>query len=125
MNDPRQAVGWVAAALAATAYAWWAVGLPAFSAAATVAVVGAGVVAMVAGSRARRTGRRNGRPGRVLPWFALAGLLAAVQLIAYAQHPRDEHPTLSSVTNAALDSHAARAVAFLAWLAAAVELARR
>src|SRR5262245_39322325 len=125
VNDPRQAVGWVAAALAATAYAWWVVGLPAFSAAASVAVVGAGAMAMVAGGRARRTGRRNGRPGRILPWFALAGLLAAVQLIALAQQPRSEPATLTSLTNAALDSHAARAAALPAWLAPAAELARR
>ena len=125
MNDARRAVAWVASALAVTAYAWWAVGLPAFSTGATVAVAGAGAVAMVAGSRAKRRVRRPGGAGRVVPWFALAGLLAAVQLIAYAQQPRDEHPTLSSLTNAALDSHAARAVAFVAWLAAAVELARR
>jgi hypothetical protein len=125
VNDARRVVAGVALAIGATVYAWWAVGLGAFSAAATVAVVGAGAVAMVAGSRARRRGRPTGGVGRVLPWFALAGLLAAVQLIAYAQQPRDEHPTLSSLTNAALDSHAARAAAFVAWLAAAVELARR
>jgi hypothetical protein len=115
----------VAAVIAVTAYAWWAVGLPAFSAVATMAVVGAGAAAMVAGDRVRRRGRRTAAAGRVLPWLALAGLLAVVQLIAYAQQPRDEHPTLSSLTNAALDSHAARAAAFVGWLAAAVELARR
>jgi len=125
VNDPRHAIAGVAAALAVTAYAWWAVELPAFSAAATVAVVGAGAVAMVAGSRAKRRGRRTPGAPRVLPWLALAGLLATVQLVAYTQQPRDEHPTLSSLANAALDSHAARAAAFVAWLAAAVELARR
>lgn len=125
MNDARRAVAGVAAAIIVTAYAWWAVGLPAFSAVATVAVVGAGAVAMVAGSRARRGGRPASAATRVLPWFALAGLLAAVQLIAFAQQPRDEHPTLSSLADTALDSHVARAAAFVAWLAAAVELARR
>jgi hypothetical protein len=125
VNDARRAVAGMAAAIAVTAYAWWAVGLPAFSAGAAVAVVGAGAAAMVAGDRVRRRGRRTAGAGRVLPWFALAGLLAVVQLIAYAQQPRDEHPTLSSLSNAALDSHAARAAAFVAWLAAAVELARR
>jgi hypothetical protein len=115
----------VAAAIIVTAYAWWAVERPPFSAGATVAVVGAGAVAMFAGTAARRPGRPAATARRVLPWFVLAGLLAAVQLIAWAQQPRDEHPTLSSLANAALDSHAARAAAFVAWLAAAVELARR
>jgi hypothetical protein len=125
----RAAAVRVAGAAAVAAYAWWAVGLPAFSAAATAAVVGAGAVAEVAGAHARA--RRPGGPPpatgtvRVAPWFALAGVLAAVQLVAYLHHPRDEHPTLSSLTNAVLDSQAARAAAFVAWLAAAVALARR
>jgi hypothetical protein len=124
VNDAQRTVTGVALAVAVTAYGWWAVGRPGFSAAATVAVVGAGAVAMLVGARARRTG---GPPttGRIGPWFALAGLLACVQLIAYVQQPRAEHPTLSSLTDAALDTHAARALAFLAWLATAVELARR
>lgn len=125
MNGARRAVAALAEAILVTVYAWWAVGLAPFSAGATVAVVVAGAVAMLAGTSARRPGRPTTTARRMLPWFVLAGLLAAVQLIAWAQQPRDEHPTLSSLTNAALDSHAARATAFLAWLAAAVELARR
>ncbi|HEY7068730.1 MAG TPA: hypothetical protein VH479_01395 [Acidimicrobiales bacterium] len=125
MGDARRTVTGVVLAVAVTAYGWWAVGLPAFSALATVAVVGAGAGAMVVGARARRRPGAAQAAGRTWPWFVLAGLLACVQLIAYVQQPRDEHPTLSSLTNAALDTHAARAVAFLAWLAAAVELARR
>jgi hypothetical protein len=53
----------------------------------------------------------------------LAG--ATWQVAAYVQHPRSDHPTLSSLVNAALDSHPARAAAFVAWLAGAWELARR
>jgi hypothetical protein len=124
VTNTRRAVAGVALGLVALAYAWWAVGLPAFSAAATVAVLGAGAVAMFAGSRSSRPDRPRAT-GRVLPWLALVGLLAAIQVFAYVQEPRDEHPTLSSLTNAALDSHVARAAAFVAWLAAAVELARR
>jgi hypothetical protein len=58
-------------------------------------------------------------------WAVLAALAAAWQLAAYLQHPRHDHPTLSSLTNAALDSHAARAAAFVAWLAVTVTLVRR
>jgi hypothetical protein len=125
VNDPRRAAGGLAAAIIVTAYGWWAVGLSAFSAGATVAVVGAGVVAMLAGTWVRRAGRPLAAAGRVLPWMTLAGLLAAVQLIAFARQPREDHPTLSSLTNSLLDSQTARTVAFVAWLAAAVELARR
>jgi hypothetical protein len=119
-----------ALAVGVGAYAWWAVGLPAFSAAATVAVVAAGAVAMVAGARARRRARRSGPVAvppqpRALVWVAVLAVAGAVQLSAYLQHPREDHPTLSSLTNALLDSHPARAVAFVAWLAAARGLARR
>jgi hypothetical protein len=120
----RRRVGVAVVMAAVAAYAWWAVGLTAFSTAATLAVVAAGAVAVLAGTRARR---RAGPPatGRTAPWLVPAGVLVAVQAVAYVQHPRDEHPTLSSLTNAVLDSHGARAVAFVAWLVAAVELARR
>jgi hypothetical protein len=115
--------------VAVAGYAWWAVGLPAFSAAASMAVLVAGAVAALAGTHARRR-RPGGRPAasgtaRVAPWFALAVMLAVVQLVAYLHRPRDEYPTLSSLTNAVLDSQAARAAAFVAWLTAAAGLARR
>jgi hypothetical protein len=51
--------------------------------------------------------------------------LAAVQLSAYVQHPREDHPTLSSLTNAVLDSRPARTAALVAWLVAARGLGRR
>lgn len=125
----------VAAAVPAWLYAWWAVGRPPFSDAATAAVVLPGLatagLAWLATSRAR--GHRPGSPGRrpapgpagVGRWAVMVALAAAWQLGAYLQHPRDDHPTISSLTNAALDSHTARAAAFLAWLAATVVLIRR
>jgi hypothetical protein len=110
------------------AYAWWAVGLAPFTWPATVAVVGAGAAAAAWGAWYRRAAAR-GAPGapaaRVAPWVALAAVAAVWQLAAYLQHPRDDHPTLSSLANATLDSQVARAVAFVVWLAATVALARR
>jgi hypothetical protein len=119
------------------AYGWWAVGLPPFSAASTAAAVLAGIAAVVVGT-VRRRGRagasrgapapagpsRTGTPSAI-PWAGLAAIAAAWQLAAYLQHPRDDHPTLSSLANAALGTQAARTAAFVAWLAAAVALARR
>jgi hypothetical protein len=102
-------------------YAWWAVALTPFSGAATVAVVLPGLAAMTLGARQQRA-RLDAAAGW---WGVLLAMAAAWQLAAYLQHPRSEHPTLSSLTNALLDSHAARAVAFVLWLAAARELARR
>jgi glucose dehydrogenase len=114
-----------AVALAAVfVYGWWAVGLTPFSLTASLAVVLAGGVAAVLGSRARAPASpREGRS--IAPWLLLIAAAGVVQLSAYLQHPREDHPTLSSLTNALLDSHPARAAAFVAWLVAAAELARR
>ena len=116
-----RALGWAAVC----GYAWWAVGLAPFSSAASLAVVLAGGAAAVLGSRARRPAASPADRRRTAPWLVLVAAGAAVQLAAYLQHPRDDHPTLSSLTNALLDSHVARAAAFVAWLVAAAELARR
>jgi hypothetical protein len=135
-DRPGPRPGAVAPAVAALSavliwpYVWWAVGRPPFSAAATAAVVLPGVAAAgLAGVARARAGGRHDRPGPapagMARWAVLGGLAAAWQLAAYLQHPRHDHPTLSSLTNAALDSHAARAAAFVAWLAVTVMLVRR
>jgi hypothetical protein len=119
----------VAAAALAAVYGWWAVVLPPFSWEASVAVVCAGAAtALWAAWHRRRAGARG--PGEaqgvgLVPWALLAATAAAWQLAAYAQHPRDDHPTLSSLTNAALDSHATRTAAFVVWLVTTVALVRR
>lgn len=116
-----------AVAAGACAYGWWAVGLPPFSWGASLAVLAAGAAAVVAGGR-QRPRRPAGRPvdvRRVAPWLVLLAAAATLQLWSYLQHPRADHPTISSLTNALLDSHPARAAAFVGWLAATVALARR
>jgi len=135
-DDHPPAVAVAAAALVAI-YGWWAVGLTPFSWEATVVVVGAGVAAAAWTVWRRRAGtRRRPDPGGargtggapragVASWALLAAVAAAWQLAAYVQHPRDDHPTLSSLTNAALDSHAARAAAFVVWVFTTVALVRR
>jgi hypothetical protein len=114
-------------AVALATYAWWAVGLAPFSARATAAVVLAGAAAMAIGGRERRRGRSptEGDVSGLAPWAALAAVAGAWQLAAYLQHPRGDHPTVSSLANELLDSHPARAAAFLVWIAAARWLARR
>ncbi len=113
-----------ASAIVVAAYAWWAVGLPPFSRGATLAVLLAGGMAAAAGARSRRPAAPL--PWRrMAPWAGLAVALGAVQLVSYLQQPRADHPTLSSLTNAALDTQTARALAFVVWLAATVALARR
>jgi hypothetical protein len=115
------------ATLSVLAYGWWATGLAPFSAAATVAVVGGGIAALVAG-RVLLPARppAPGVPVRaLLPWAVLAAAVIAWQLAAWLSSPRDEHPTLSSMANEALDPRPVRALALAAWVAAAAWLGRR
>lgn len=114
-----------AAAVGLFAYGWWATGREPFTVVAAVAVLGAGLGAMVLGQRRRSTLEvRPGLTGAGL-WLVLLGALAAWQQLAYLQAPRSDHPTLSSLANAALDTHPARALALVAWLAGGYRLARR
>jgi hypothetical protein len=117
----------LAVAVGLVAYAWWAVGLAPFSAQATAAVVLAGVGAMAVARRRRRQRRSPSDVdlSGIAPWAGLAAVAGAWQLAAYLQHPRADHPTVSSLANELLDSHPARAAAFLVWIAAAWWLARR
>ena len=106
---------------------WWVTGLEPFSSHATVAVLVVGLLSMTVG-RARRPPRPvvdapGGRTAVI--WVALVGLLLTWQVAAYLQHPRSDHPTLSSLTNAALDPRPVRALAFAGWMLAAGWLARR
>lgn len=116
---------WLLASGLLLAYAWWVVSLPPFSGMATIIILITGGTAMVCGGLRRRPAPRCPPVTGVVPWALLATGAGAWQLAAYLQHPRADHPTLSSLTNTLLDSHPARAVAFVLWLVAAVELARR
>ena len=124
MTDHRPTAGLATLGALVAVYAWWAVERPPFSTSATVAVLAAGVVAMTWGALSRRPPRPP-VDAKVGWWAALVGALAVWEVLAYMQQPRDEHPTLSSLTNTLLESHVARAAAFVVWLAAARGLARR
>jgi hypothetical protein len=58
-------------------------------------------------------------------WGTLAGAMGLWELQAFLQHPRRDHPTLSSLSNELFRSPSSRAVALLLWLALGVWLARR
>jgi hypothetical protein len=112
-------------AVAVFVYAWWATGRQPFTAGATLAVVGAGLAAMVAAHAKREQRASSFSPAGVSGWLVLLSALAGWQVLAFAREPRSQHPTLSSITNAALDNHSSRVVAFAGWLIGAYLLARR
>ena len=115
----------VATVVVVVAYAWWAVARPPFSCSATVAVLSAGALAALLGALHRRPPGPPGQATKVTRWAVLAMTAGAWQLAAYVQDPRVDHPTLSSLANALLDSQPARAAAFVLWVAATKELAQR
>lgn len=116
---------WAAATAGVLAYAWWATGRRPFTTTATLTVVGAGLAAMAFGQAGRRPNDARQALSGVVGWLVLLVALAGWQLLAYVQEPRSEHPTLSSLTNTALDTRIGRALAFAAWLVAGSRLARR
>lgn len=115
----------IAACLVVLAYAWWVVSLQPFSGRATAAVLLSALAGSAAGRARRRPQRRSASTTGVGAWAGLAAVAGAWEVLAFVQHPRADHPTLSSLTNAALDSQPARATAFVLWFLAMVELARR
>jgi hypothetical protein len=108
------------------AFSWWVTSLRPFTTGTTVAVLGAGLAAvavgLISGPGARR--RRERAPG-LWGWAVLATGLVVWELMAWSQHPRANHPTLSSMTNDLLDPDVVRAFAFAAWLVAGAAIARR
>lgn len=115
-------------ALLIAGYAWIASGFAPFTTPSLIAIVGGGLVAIVAGGQLRIavTPTEAATPARgAWLWAALAAAISAWELQSFLQHPRHDHPTLSSLTNTVLESHASRALALVAWLAAGLWLSRR
>ncbi len=50
------------------------------------------------------------------PWAVLFGLLAVFEVAAYLSSPRRDHPTLSSMADALMNTHPGRAAVFALWL---------
>jgi hypothetical protein len=107
-------------------YAWLATGLRPFTLPPLVAILFGGGMAVAVGAGLLPMRRPPpARPRHLVIWAALGAALALWELAAFLQHPRADHPTLSSLTDAVFQSHPARAVGLLAWLAVGAGLARR
>lgn len=109
-------------------------GLPSFTLAANLMVLGVGAALCWLGRahpEARRPAeaRRSAEPRR-LPagawWWLLPALLfAAVELTSLTLGSGYDHPTLSTLTDSALDRPAVRSVLFFGWSTAFLGLVRR
>lgn len=107
-------------------YAWWATSLRPFTDPSLAAVPAGGIAAMALGGLFLPPRPALRLPARRLaPWAGLVMALAAWQVASFVQHPRDDHPTISSMTNTLFENRPIRALAVLLWLAGAAGLARR
>jgi hypothetical protein len=108
-------------AVALVAYGWWCTGRQPFTRGALVAVlVGAvGLLALAARHR-RRTeavARPQATPLAIVVWCATVVAVVGWELLALFSLPRDAHPTISSLVEAATHHHVARLALYVLWLA--------
>jgi hypothetical protein len=112
-------------------YSWLATGLRAFTIPIDVAVGVPTVILLGLSWHRSRLGRvpsdQRPRPPRssLIVWAALIGALALWELAAYVSSPRQDHPTLSSISDDITSSHPARAVVFALWLVLGLHLFAR
>ena len=107
----RMKVRHAAAFAVLIAYGWWATALPAVHGRGDGARSwGRAQPPMTWSAIHRHVQPRSGvrRPG-IMGWIILFGILVAWQGAAYWQRPRSEHPTVSSMTNAVLETRSASA----------------
>ena len=116
-----QRARWLAVPVA-VAYAWAATSLRPFThPALAVTLLTAGALVFV-GAQYRKESPPAAGAGW---WLVLFAAVGAWELAAFVQLPRVDHPTLSSLANQVFDSHLVRTVAFAAWMAAGLGIARR
>jgi hypothetical protein len=119
----------VAAFAVLMAFGWWVTAQPPFSAAGTVGVLLAGVVVIVLGRLWRRRVARAGggddteSNDGIWIWAAISIAVLVWELITFVGHPRDAHPTISSITDAWQAEHVIRWLLFGGWLAVGWSLA--
>jgi hypothetical protein len=115
-----------AAAVLAVAYSWIAGGFRPFTQPMNIAVaVPVLAVVVLVGLRPRASVSSGGTGRGAVIWVVLFATLAAWELTAYLSSPRHDHPTLSSIADTIMSTHAGRAAMFLAWLALGGALAFR
>ncbi len=115
----RLVAGLVAAAIGA--YCWFSADLRPFTIpiGAAVAVPSVIVAALAWGppGPTTSTGADQKATRRLAaPWAALFALLSAFEVAAYLSSPRRDHPTLSSMADALMNTHPGRAGLFALWL---------
>ena len=106
------------AAAGGAGYCWLAAGLRPFTAPMDAAVAApVAVTALLAWRRHRRLPAPATLTwAEAAPWIGLTAMVAVVEMVGYLSSPRSEHPTLSSMADAAMGSHLGRATGIALWL---------
>lgn len=113
--------------VAGAGYSWWAAARPPFSLSGHLAVFAPALVVLVLAPRVGARSRRAEVAGSTLGLVVWAGLVAAVvgfELFNWLQHPREQHPTMSSLINE-VDTLPVRRLMFFLWLGLGWHLARQ
>ena len=104
------------------AFGWWVTAQPPFSTSGTIGVLVAGVALIVVATIHRRRSPRpapmvhpDARVGMVV-WGVIFTLLLAWELITLFSHPRDAHPTISSILDPVQSDHLLRWLLYGGWL---------
>jgi hypothetical protein len=119
----------VAAFAVLMGFGWWVTALPPFSVAATVGVLVAGAALIVLARLWRRRAATvvsdDGADATAGLWVWVVILVAVVvwELISFFGHPREAHPTISSITDSMQAEHIFRWLFFGGWLAIGWSLA--
>ena len=121
-------ISWpVAAAMAAlVAYGWWFTDRQPFSGGALLALFGAAAGLIALSSVHRASAEQHGRddatahvPARrwsIIAWSVVVTKLTGWELLALFSQPRADHPTISSLLEAAMEHHVPRFGVYLLWL---------
>jgi hypothetical protein len=113
----------VAAFAVLMAFGWWVTAQPPFSVAGTVGVLISGAALIVLARVWRRRAAARGPDDRtdanegLWVWAVILVVVLAWELISFVGHPRDAHPTLSSITDSMQAEHVFRWLFFGGWLA--------
>ncbi len=105
------------------AFGWWVTAQPPFSLAATLGVlVSAAALIVLARVRRRRAAalvpdERPSANERLWVWAVILVVVLAWELISFIGHPREAHPTISSITDSMQAEHVLRWLFFGGWLA--------
>jgi hypothetical protein len=123
----------LAGAIAALGYAWVVAGLRPFTLPENVLVALPMIPVVVLAARRRQASPiepmrpldTGSVPRGAVVWLALFLAFAAWELLALFSSPRDDHPTLSSIADRIMSTHAGRTAVVFAWLAVGAALAVR